>query len=139
MSLDQFAIDAEILYFCEIDFVTRGMRKLPLIAVEELQEIIMRRYERGTSEPAHSSRPNRPVDDWGKLLWLRQQCRRYRPSGPVAAPRTHAQLRAAQLANQDRKQRRYPMTKAKAIRTLHAQSERGSYTSFRRGVILIEV
>jgi hypothetical protein len=114
------------------------MRKLPLIAVEELQEIIMRREERGTSEPAHSSHPNRPVDDWGKLLRLRRQCRRYRPAGPVAAPQTHAQLRAAQWAKQNRKQLRYPMTKAKAIRTLQAQSERDSYTSFRRGVNLIE-
>ena len=41
-----------------------GMRKLPLIAAEELLEIIMRRYER-TSTLVTS---NRPVEDWGKLL-----------------------------------------------------------------------
>ena len=39
---------------------------------------------------------------------------------------------------QDRKQRRYPMTKAMPIRALQAQTERDSYTSIRRGVILIK-
>ena len=57
----------------------------------------MRRDEPGTSEPACSSLPNLPVDDWGKLPGLRRQRRCYRPAGPDAAPRTHAQLRAAQL------------------------------------------
>jgi len=41
-----------------------GMRKLPLLAAEELLEIILRRYER-TSTLLPS---NRPVEDWGKLL-----------------------------------------------------------------------
>jgi DNA replication protein DnaC len=41
-----------------------GMRKLPLIAAEELLEIIMRRYERASTLLTS----NRPVDDWGKLL-----------------------------------------------------------------------
>ena len=41
-----------------------GMRKLPHTAAEDLLELIMRRYERG-STPLTS---NRPVDDWGKLL-----------------------------------------------------------------------
>jgi DNA replication protein DnaC len=40
------------------------MRKLPVIAAEELLEIVMRRYER-TSTMLTS---NRAVDDWGKLL-----------------------------------------------------------------------
>ena len=41
-----------------------GMRKLGPTAVEELLEIVMRRYER-TSTLVTS---NRPVEDWGKLL-----------------------------------------------------------------------
>ena len=41
-----------------------GMRKLPLTAAEELLEIIMRRYERGSTLLTS----NRPVEDWGKLL-----------------------------------------------------------------------
>jgi DNA replication protein DnaC len=41
-----------------------GMRKLPLIAAEELLEIIMRRYERASTVITS----NRPVEDWGKLL-----------------------------------------------------------------------
>jgi DNA replication protein DnaC len=41
-----------------------GMRKLPVTAVEELLDIVMRRYER-TSTLLTS---NRPVEDWGKLL-----------------------------------------------------------------------
>jgi hypothetical protein len=41
-----------------------GMRKLPLTAVEDLLEIVMRRYER-TSTLLNS---NCPVEDWGKLL-----------------------------------------------------------------------
>jgi DNA replication protein DnaC len=41
-----------------------GMRKLPLMAAEELLEIIMRRYERASTLITS----NRPVDDWGKLL-----------------------------------------------------------------------
>ena len=41
-----------------------GMRKLPLIAAEELLEIIMRRYERASTMLTS----NRPVEDWGKLL-----------------------------------------------------------------------
>ena len=40
------------------------MRNLPATAVEELLELVMRRYER-TSRLVTS---NRPVDDWGKLL-----------------------------------------------------------------------
>jgi DNA replication protein DnaC len=41
-----------------------GMRRLPLTAAEELLEIMMRRYERASTVVA----PNRPVEDWGKLL-----------------------------------------------------------------------
>jgi DNA replication protein DnaC len=41
-----------------------GMRKLPLLAAEELLEIIMRRYERASTLLTS----NRPVEDWGKLL-----------------------------------------------------------------------
>jgi DNA replication protein DnaC len=41
-----------------------GMRKLPSTAAEDLLEIIMRRYERGSTLITS----NRPVDDWGKLL-----------------------------------------------------------------------
>ena len=37
-----------------------GMRKLPPTAAEDLLEIIMRRYERGST--------NRPIEDWGKVL-----------------------------------------------------------------------
>jgi hypothetical protein len=45
-------------------FVSLGIRKLPLIAAEELQEIIMRRNERGGTMTAS----NRPGEEWGKLL-----------------------------------------------------------------------
>ena len=41
-----------------------GMRKLPHTAAEDLLEIVMRRYERGSTVLTS----NRPVDDWGKLL-----------------------------------------------------------------------
>jgi DNA replication protein DnaC len=41
-----------------------GMRKLPMTAAEDLLEIIMRRYERGSTMLTS----NRPVEDWGKLL-----------------------------------------------------------------------
>ena len=41
-----------------------GMRKLPMVAAEELLEIIMRRYERASTLITS----NRPVQDWGKLL-----------------------------------------------------------------------
>ena len=41
-----------------------GMRKLPMMAAEELLEIVMRRYERASTLLTS----NRPVDDWGKLL-----------------------------------------------------------------------
>jgi len=41
-----------------------GLRKLPLIAAEELLEIIMRRYERASTMITS----NRPVEDRGKLL-----------------------------------------------------------------------
>jgi len=41
-----------------------GMRKLPLTAAEDLLEIVMRRYERGSTLLTS----NRPVEDWGKLL-----------------------------------------------------------------------
>jgi DNA replication protein DnaC len=41
-----------------------GMRKLPVVAAEELLEIIMRRYERASTLITS----NRPVQDWGKLL-----------------------------------------------------------------------
>ena len=41
-----------------------GMRKLPGHAAEELLELILRRYERGSTLITS----NRPVDDWGKLL-----------------------------------------------------------------------
>jgi DNA replication protein DnaC len=41
-----------------------AMRKLPLVAAEELLEIVMRRYERASTLLTS----NRPVEDWGKLL-----------------------------------------------------------------------
>src|SRR5688572_5778141 len=41
-----------------------GMRKLPHTAAEDLLEIVMRRYERGSTLLTS----NRPVDDWGKML-----------------------------------------------------------------------
>jgi DNA replication protein DnaC len=41
-----------------------GMRKLPPTAAEDLLEVIMRRYERGSTLLTS----NRPLDDWGKLL-----------------------------------------------------------------------
>jgi DNA replication protein DnaC len=41
-----------------------GMRKLPPTAAEDLLEIVMRRYERGSTLLTS----NRPVEDWGKLL-----------------------------------------------------------------------
>jgi DNA replication protein DnaC len=41
-----------------------GMRKLPHSAAEDLLEVVMRRYERGSTLITS----NRPVDDWGKLL-----------------------------------------------------------------------
>jgi DNA replication protein DnaC len=41
-----------------------GMRKLPHTAAEDMLELIMRRYERGSTIITS----NRPVDDWGKLL-----------------------------------------------------------------------
>jgi len=41
-----------------------GMRKLPLTAAEDLLEIVMRRYERGSTLLTS----NRLVEDWGKLL-----------------------------------------------------------------------
>ncbi len=41
-----------------------GMRKLPLIAAEDLLELLMRRYERASTLVTS----NRPVEDWGKLL-----------------------------------------------------------------------
>ncbi|MEE9391859.1 MAG: IS21-like element helper ATPase IstB [Planctomycetota bacterium] len=41
-----------------------GMRKLPPTAAEDLLEVVMRRYERGSTMLTS----NRPLDDWGKLL-----------------------------------------------------------------------
>lgn len=41
-----------------------GMRKLPSTAAEDLLELVMRRYERGSTLLTS----NRPVEDWGKLL-----------------------------------------------------------------------
>lgn len=41
-----------------------GMRKLPATAAEDLLEVIMRRYERGSTLLTS----NRPVEDWGKML-----------------------------------------------------------------------
>lgn len=41
-----------------------GMRKLPATAAEDLLEIVMRRYECGSTLITS----NRPVEDWGKLL-----------------------------------------------------------------------
>src|SRR5262249_48348434 len=41
-----------------------GMRRLSITAAEEILDIIMRRYERASTRIT----PNRPVDDWGKLL-----------------------------------------------------------------------
>ena len=41
-----------------------GMKRLPHTAAEDLLEIVMRRYERGSTLITS----NRPVEDWGKLL-----------------------------------------------------------------------
>jgi DNA replication protein DnaC len=41
-----------------------GMRKLPPNSAEDMLELIMRRYERGSTLLAS----NRPLDDWGKML-----------------------------------------------------------------------
>jgi DNA replication protein DnaC len=41
-----------------------GMRRLPATAAEDLLEIFMRRYERGSIIITS----NRPVEDWGKIL-----------------------------------------------------------------------
>jgi len=41
-----------------------GMRKLPATAAEDFLEIVMRRYERGSTLITS----NRPVEDWGKML-----------------------------------------------------------------------
>jgi DNA replication protein DnaC len=41
-----------------------GMRKLPANAAEDLLEIVMRRYERGSTILTS----NRPLDDWPKLF-----------------------------------------------------------------------
>jgi DNA replication protein DnaC len=41
-----------------------GMPKLPFAAVEELLEIILRRYERAST----LIMSNRPIEHWGKLL-----------------------------------------------------------------------
>jgi len=41
-----------------------GMRKLPLTAVEDLLEIVMRRYERASTIATSI----RPVEDWSKLI-----------------------------------------------------------------------
>ena len=41
-----------------------GMRKLPPTAAEDLLEIIMRRYERGSTILTS----NRPIEDWVKIL-----------------------------------------------------------------------
>jgi len=41
-----------------------GMKKLPATAAEDVLELIMRRYERGSTMLAS----NRPLDDWGKML-----------------------------------------------------------------------
>ena len=41
-----------------------GMRKLPLIAAENLLQIVGRRYERASTLLTST----RPVEDWGKLL-----------------------------------------------------------------------
>lgn len=41
-----------------------GMRKLPAVAAEDLLEIVMRRYERGSTIITS----NRPLEDWPKLF-----------------------------------------------------------------------
>ncbi len=41
-----------------------GMRKLPVSAAEDLLEIVMRRYERGSTVLTS----NRPLEDWPKLF-----------------------------------------------------------------------
>ena len=41
-----------------------GMRRLPATAAEDLLEIFVRRYEKGSI----ISTSNRPLEDWGKLL-----------------------------------------------------------------------
>jgi DNA replication protein DnaC len=41
-----------------------GMRKLPATAAEDLLEVVMRRHERASTLMT----PDRPVEDWGKLL-----------------------------------------------------------------------
>ena len=73
-----------------------GMSKLPLTAAEELLEIIMRRYERASTLLTS----NRPVDDWGKLLG--DSAAVSAMLDRLAAPRSCAQVRSAQLAHQNR-------------------------------------
>ena len=41
-----------------------GMRRLPVAAAEDLLEIFVRRYEKGSIIVTS----NRPLEDWGKLL-----------------------------------------------------------------------
>jgi DNA replication protein DnaC len=57
----------QIEMFCSVSLLIiddLGMRKLPATAAEDLLEIVMRRYEHGSTLLTS----NRPVEDWGKLL-----------------------------------------------------------------------
>jgi hypothetical protein len=82
-----------------------GMRKLPLTAAEDLLEIIMRRHERASTLLTS----NRPVEDWGKPA--QRAPRRYRRrrihARPASSPRPRLEMRATQLAHQDRRDHRW--------------------------------
>ena len=84
-----------------------GMRKLPLTAAEELLEIIMRRYERASTLLTSNQTRRRLGQTAGR------QRRRHRHAGSLAASRTRSQVRPAQLAHQNRRPGRRPMTKSK--------------------------
>jgi hypothetical protein len=68
-----------------------GMRKLPLIAAEELLEIIMRRYERASTMLTSTGRRLGPA---ARRCGCHQRYAR-----PPAASRTRAEMRSAQLAH----------------------------------------
>ena len=56
--------EAHILIEHLAEATLEGLRKLPPTAAEDLIEVIMRRYERGSTLLTS----NRPLDDWGNLL-----------------------------------------------------------------------
>jgi IstB-like ATP binding protein len=86
----QFLVTVPLLIIDDL-----GMRKLPLTADEELLEIIIRRYERAS--PMLTSKPS--SGSLGQTAGRRR--RGQRPARPRPAPRTRAQVRSAQLENQD--------------------------------------